>query len=80
MINGYRPACVFMIFRPDCTRVVQIGLRGTGYAAEDFDWCREQGFRVVQAEECWHKSLVPLMDEVRKQMGNGPVCKSIAAV
>ena len=51
----------------------QIGLRGTGYAAEDFDWCREQGFRVVQAEECWHRSLTPLMAEVREQMGDGPV-------
>ena len=41
----------------DCRRVVQIGLRGTGYAADDFDWPRQQGFRVVPAEECWHKSL-----------------------
>ena len=57
----------------DPARVVQIGLRGTGYAADDFDWCREQGFRVVQAEECWHKSLAPLMAEVRAQMGDGPV-------
>jgi guanidinobutyrase len=57
----------------DCKRVVQIGVRGTGYAADDFDWSTEQGFRVVQAEECWHKSLVPLMAEVRKQMGDGPV-------
>ena len=54
-------------------RVVQIGLRTTGYAAEDFDWPREQGFRVVQAEECWYKSLAPLMAEVRAQMGDGPV-------
>jgi guanidinobutyrase len=57
----------------DANRVVQIGLRGTGYAAEDFDWCREQGFRVVQAEECWYRSLAPLMAEVREQMGDGPV-------
>lgn len=57
----------------DPKRVVQIGLRGTGYAAEDFDWPREQGFRVVQAEECWHKSLTPLMEEVRAQVGDGPV-------
>jgi guanidinobutyrase len=56
----------------DCKRVAQIGLRGTGYAAEDFDWPRQQGFRVVQAEECWHKSLVPLIGEVRQQMGSGP--------
>ena len=57
----------------DTKRCVQIGLRGTGYAADDFDWPREQGFRVVQAEECWHKSLSPLMEEVRAQMGAGPV-------
>ncbi len=57
----------------DCSRVVQIGLRGTGYSDADFDWPRGQGFRVVQAEECWHKSLSPLMAEVREQMGDGPV-------
>lgn len=54
-------------------RTVQIGLRGTGYAAEDFDWSTRQGFRVVQAEECWHRSLTPLMAEVREQIGNEPV-------
>jgi len=57
----------------DSQRVIQVGLRGTGYAAEDFDWCRDQGFRVVQAEECWYRSLAPLMAEVREQMGDGPV-------
>ena len=57
----------------DCDRVVQIGLRAQGYTAEDFNWCRTQGFRVVQAEECWHKSLAPLMAEVREKVGNGPV-------
>jgi guanidinobutyrase len=57
----------------DCNRVVQIGLRGTGYQAEDFDWCRDQGFRVVQAEECWNKSLAPLMREVVQRVGTGPV-------
>jgi guanidinobutyrase len=55
------------------SRVVQIGLRGTGYTAADFDWPRGIGFRVVQAEECWYKSLAPLMNEVREQLGNGPV-------
>jgi guanidinobutyrase len=57
----------------DGDRVVQIGMRGTGYAADDFDWSRDQGFRVVQIEECWHKSLVPLMEEVRQKVGDGPV-------
>jgi guanidinobutyrase len=57
----------------DCDRVIQIGLRGTGYAAEDFDWSRSKGFRVVQAEECWNRSLAPLMKEAREKFESGPV-------
>ncbi|MGB1009066.1 MAG: agmatinase [Thiolinea sp.] len=53
----------------DGNKMVQIGLRATGYSAEDFDWSREQGARVVHAEECWHRSLEPLMAEVRAQIG-----------
>ncbi len=54
-------------------RVIQIGLRGTGYGPDDFDWSRERGWRVVQAEECWHRSLSPLMEEVRAMIGDAPV-------
>ncbi|XP_026854409.2 agmatinase, mitochondrial [Electrophorus electricus] len=57
----------------DCSRVVQIGLRGSSYSPDAYAWSRAQGFRVVQADECWHKSLVPLMAEVREQLGAGPV-------
>lgn len=57
----------------DPNRVAQIGLRGTGYEAEDFDWPMQQGFRVVTAEECWHKSLAPLMAEIREKVKGGPV-------
>jgi guanidinobutyrase len=57
----------------DTARVVQIGLRGTGYAADDFDWVTSLGGRVVPAEECWHRSLAPLMAEVRAQLGDAPV-------
>ena len=32
-----------------------------------------QGFRVVPVEECWHKSMTPLMAEVREMMGDMPV-------
>ena len=32
-----------------------------------------QGFRCVPAYQCWNKSLAPLMEEVRTQMGDGPV-------
>jgi len=55
------------------TRMVQIGLRASGYEADDFDWPSSQGVRVVQAEECWYKSLAPLMGEVREQLDEGPV-------
>ena len=57
----------------DPHRTWQIGLRGTGYTAEDFDWSRDQGFTVVQAEELWHRSAAPLMEQVRAGMGDGPV-------
>ncbi|BEV16262.1 agmatinase [Herbaspirillum sp. DW155] len=57
----------------DCKRVVQIGQRAQGYASGDFQWGVDQGFRLVQAEQCWHRSLTPLMEEVRAQMGSGPV-------
>ncbi len=57
----------------DPRRMAQIGLRATGYTAEDFDWPRAHGVRVVPAEECWYRSLAPLMGEIREQLGAGPV-------
>lgn len=54
-------------------KVFQIGLRGTGYAPEDFDWGRNNGWTVIQAEDCWHKSLKPLMAEIRAKIGDAPV-------
>ena len=53
----------------DPHRMTQIGLRTTGYSAEDFEWSRKQGVQVVQAEECWYQSLAPLMDDVRDRIG-----------
>lgn len=53
----------------DPEKMVQIGLRATGYSADDFDWSRQQGVRVVTAEECWYRSLEPLMEEVRAAIG-----------
>lgn len=50
-------------------KVWQIGLRGTGYAADDFDWPRRQGFTIVPAHEVWYRSLAPLMHEVRERIG-----------
>ena len=50
-------------------KMVQIGLRATGYAADDFDWARRQGVTVVPAEDCWYTSLAPLMATVRSTIG-----------
>mgnify|MGYP003346947250 CR=1 FL=1 len=57
----------------DPHRTWQIGLRGTGYTAEDFDWARNRGFTVVQAEELWHRSATPLIEQARDALGDGPV-------
>jgi guanidinobutyrase len=53
-------------------KVFQIGLRGTGYSPDDFNWGREKGWTVIQAEACWHKSLSPLIAEIRAKIGNTP--------
>lgn len=50
-------------------KVWQIGLRGSGYSAEDFDWPRQQGFTLVPAHEVWWQSLTPLMARIRDAIG-----------
>lgn len=57
----------------DPNATVQIGLRGTTHSQDANDWQIEQGFQVVPAEECWHKSLVPLMKQVHEKIGGRPV-------
>ncbi len=55
-----------------CNQVFQIGLRGTGYASDDFDWPRQQGFTLVPAHEVWYQSLAPTMARVREKIGSTP--------
>jgi len=54
----------------DPARMFQIGLRATGYHADDFDWARGKGVNVIQVEECWYKSLAPLMSRAREVIGD----------
>ena len=54
------------------SKVWQIGLRGTGYGMDDFDWPRQQGFTVVPAHDVWYQSLAPLMARVRESIGQAP--------
>ncbi len=53
-------------------KVYQIGLRGTGYTAEDFTEAQGWGFNVIQAQELWHKSLTPLGQEIAAAIGDQP--------
>ena len=53
-------------------KVFQIGLRGTGYSPDDFNWGREKGWTVIQAEDLWYKSLTPLMADIRAKIGDTP--------
>ena len=59
------------VLQPD--KVFQIGLRGTGYSAEDFTEAQGWGFSHHLAQDLWYKSLVPLMAQIRERIGDTPV-------
>ena len=52
--------------------VFQVGLRGTGYTAEDFTEAASWGFNMTTAPEIWHKSLTPLGNDIRQAIGDHP--------
>lgn len=54
-------------------KVFQIGLRGSGYGVEDFDWGADRGWTVIPSEECWYRSLAPVMAGIRERIGDVPV-------
>ena len=51
-------------------KVFQIGLRGTGYTADDFKEAADWGFNQWIAPEIWHKSLTPLAAEIKAKIGD----------
>ena len=50
----------------------QIGLRGSGYTAEDFREATGWGFHIRQAQQLWHQSLKPLAADIADQIGTSP--------
>ena len=66
----FRRAHEEQLIRPDLT--FQIGLRGTGYSPDDFDWSRGQGFTVVPADDLWGRDLTGLIEGIRAQIGKVP--------
>lgn len=55
------------------SKTYQIGLRGTGYAAEDFEEAAGWGFQQFPAHELWGRDLSTLGAEIRRDIGDGPV-------
>ncbi len=50
-------------------KTYQIGLRGTGYTAEDFTEARGWGFQQWLAADLWHRPLDTLGGEIRRDIG-----------
>ncbi|KUF09474.1 agmatinase [Pseudoponticoccus marisrubri] len=56
----------------DPKRVVQIGIRGTMYDAEDRDFAASAGIRIIPIEECMERGWAEVMAEARRIVGTGP--------
>ncbi len=67
----FRRAWEEQLILPDKT--YQIGIRGTGYGAGDFTEAQGWGFQHFPAWDLWHKSLVTLGAEIRRDIGDRPV-------
>ena len=56
----------------DPKRTVQIGIRGSLYAADDLDWALAQGIRVITIEEYFKLGTEKVIAEARRVVGQGP--------
>ena len=54
----------------DPKRTIQIGLRGSMYDNDDFDWGEKMGVRLVRIEEAIEKGPKTIMAEARKIVGD----------
>lgn len=56
----------------DPKRVVQIGIRGTGYDTEDIDFAESVGIRIIRIEEFFARGIPDVMTEAREIVGDQP--------
>ncbi|WP_081745719.1 agmatinase [Bordetella petrii] len=56
-----------------CDKVFQIGLRGTGYTPDEFDWGASMGFHVIPAAQCWSRPMDDVVARIRAQVGDHPL-------
>lgn len=53
-------------------KTYQVGLRGTGYGADDFKEAARWGFQQFPSHELWHRPLDTLGAEIRRDIGEVP--------
>jgi guanidinopropionase len=56
----------------DPKRVVQIGIRGSIYSADERDWPLQQGMRIISIEEFEEMGVDAVIREARRVAGDGP--------
>ena len=56
----------------DPKRMIQIGVRGSMYAADEKDWALGQGIRIVHIEEFFRLGPEAVIAEARRLVGDGP--------
>jgi guanidinopropionase len=56
----------------DPRRVIQIGIRGSMYAADEKDWALSVGIRIVHIEEFFELGVAGTVAEARRIVGDGP--------
>src|SRR5215468_9693685 len=57
----------------DPKRMIQIGIRGSMYSADEKDWAESAGIRIVHIEEYFRLGPEAVMAEARRIAGDGPV-------
>jgi guanidinopropionase len=56
----------------DPKRVVQIGIRGSTYSADEREWPLQQGIRIISIEEFEEMGTDAVIREARRVVGEGP--------
>ncbi|MGL4322216.1 MAG: agmatinase [Paracoccaceae bacterium] len=55
----------------DPKRVTQVGIRGTAYDREDWDFAASVGLRIISMAEVWQRGFADVMAEARERAGTG---------
>jgi guanidinopropionase len=56
----------------DPKRIIQIGIRGSIYSADEKDWAQSVGIRIVHIEEFFRLGVEGTVAEARRVIGDGP--------